>query len=43
VFPSDKTGLEKTQRLAVHYGLIVEDLPDARDWLIAAMGEAFPA
>jgi DNA-binding NarL/FixJ family response regulator len=42
VFPSDKTGLEKTQRLTVHYGLIVEDLPDARDWLIAAMGEAFP-
>ena len=41
MFPSDKTGLEKTQRLAVHYGLIVEDLPDARDWLIAAMGEAF--
>ena len=42
MFPSDKTGLEKTQRLTVHYGLIVEDLPDARDWLIAAMGEAFP-
>ena len=42
MFPSDKTGLEKTQRLHVHYGLIVEDLPDARDWLIAAMGEAFP-
>jgi len=42
VFPSDKTGLQKTQRLNVHYGLIVEDLPDARDWLLAAMGEAFP-
>jgi DNA-binding NarL/FixJ family response regulator len=26
----------------VQYGLIVEDLPDAREWLIAAMGEAFP-
>lgn len=26
----------------VRYGLIVEDLPDAREWLIAAMGEAFP-
>ena len=42
MFPTDKTGLQKTQRLHVHYGLIVEDLPDARDWLIAAMGEAFP-
>lgn len=27
---------------SVRYGLIVEDLPDARDWLLAAMGEAFP-
>ncbi|MDP3515761.1 MAG: response regulator transcription factor [Pseudohongiella sp.] len=26
----------------VQYGLIVEDLPDAREWLIAAMGNAFP-
>ena len=42
MFPSDKTGLQKTQRLHVRYGLIVEDLPDARDWLIAVMGEAFP-
>jgi DNA-binding NarL/FixJ family response regulator len=42
VTPSDNTGLEKTKRLKVHYGLIVEDLPDARDWLLAAMGEAFP-
>lgn len=40
--PSDNSGVAKTGRLAVHYGLIVEDLPDARDWLLAAMGEAFP-
>ena len=26
----------------VRYGLIVEDLPDARDWLQAALGQAFP-
>lgn len=40
--PSDNNGIAKTGRLTVHYGLIVEDLPDARDWLLAAMGEAFP-
>ncbi len=40
--PSDNNGIAKTGRLTVHYGLIVEDLPDARDWLFAAMGEAFP-
>lgn len=28
--------------LIVKQGLIVEDLPDARDWLIAVMAEAFP-
>ncbi len=39
---SNQSGVVKTQRLTVHYGLIVEDLPDARDWLLAAMGEAFP-
>lgn len=26
----------------VKFGLIVEDLPDARDWLIAVMSDAFP-
>ncbi len=31
-----------SREVIVRYGLIVEDLPDARDWLIAAMGEAFP-
>lgn len=39
---SDNTRTGKTRGLVVNYGLIVEDLPDARDWLIAAMGEAFP-
>jgi DNA-binding NarL/FixJ family response regulator len=37
VFPSDKTGLQKTQRLTVHYGLIVEDLPDARSRLTSRL------
>ena len=26
----------------MHYGLIVEDLPEARAWLTTALGEAFP-
>lgn len=26
----------------VNFGLIVEDLPDAREWLVAVMAEAFP-
>ncbi len=30
------------ERVTVKQGLIVEDLPDARDWLIAVMVEAFP-
>lgn len=29
-------------QFTVKHGLIVEDLPDARDWLIAVMSEAFP-
>lgn len=29
-------------QLTVKLGLIVEDLPDARDWLIAVMSDAFP-
>jgi DNA-binding NarL/FixJ family response regulator len=37
VFPSDKTGLQKTQRLTVHYGLIVEDLADARSRLTSRL------
>lgn len=35
-------GSGDNREVTVRYGLIVEDLPDARDWLIAAMGEAFP-
>ena len=30
------------KEVSVRYGLIVEDLPEAREWLRAAMGQAFP-
>lgn len=35
IFGSDGAG-------SVNFGLIVEDLPDAREWLVAVMAEAFP-
>ena len=35
-------GVDLGAQLQVKLGLIVEDLPDARDWLIAVMSDAFP-
>ena len=34
--------VDQGAQLTVSHGLIVEDLPDARDWLIAVMSDAFP-
>lgn len=35
-------GVGSGAQFTVNTGLIVEDLPDARDWLIAVMSDAFP-
>lgn len=35
-------GVDLGAQFTVKQGLIVEDLPDARDWLIAVMADAFP-
>lgn len=35
-------GIDLGAQFTVKLGLIVEDLPDARDWLIAVMSDAFP-
>lgn len=37
-----KSSFLTSNEVNVRYGLIVEDLPDAREWLRAAMGQAFP-
>lgn len=37
-----RSGVDQGAHLTVKHGLIVEDLPDARDWLVAVMADAFP-
>ncbi len=39
---SSEHNVDQGAQLKVKHGLIVEDLPDARDWLIAVMSNAFP-
>jgi len=39
---SSEHNVDQGAQFTVKHGLIVEDLPDARDWLIAVMSEAFP-
>ena len=39
---TSERNVDQGAQFSVEHGLIVEDLPDARDWLIAVMSEAFP-